>query len=234
MKLHWSPYFRKIFMLNRTFVRRLLSVSWPMALVMIAWNAGTVVLYNILAHLREGYIDSMAAYANGLRIEAIIFLPAFALNMAASVLIGQNLGAHKMDRAVRLGWQIAVTSGIVLGLMAAVLYIFAPEVASILAKDPLVLENTITYLRYNLLVAPIMAMSLSFSGSLQGAGDTHGVMMAITIAMWVIRLPLAYCLGVLADWGAKGVWSAMIFSMCVQGTLLALRFQFGRWKTRAV
>jgi putative MATE family efflux protein len=233
-KLHWSSLFRKLFRLNRLFVRRLVSVTWPMALVMIAWNAGTVVLYNILAHLREGYIESMAAYANGLRIEAIIFLPAFAFNMAASVLVGQNLGAQKVDRAARLGWQIALTSGITLGLLAAVLFIFAREIASILAQDPVVLNETVIYLRYNLVVAPIMAMSLTFSGGLQGAGDTRGVMIVIITAMWAIRLPLAYFLGVVVDWGAKGVWSAMISSMTIQGALMVMRFHLGKWKTRTV
>jgi len=234
MKLRWASLFRKLFGINRHFVRRLVSVSWPMALVMIAWNAGTVVIYNILAHLPEGYIESMAAYANGLRIEAIIFLPAFALNMAASVLVGQNLGARKVDRAVRLGWQIAFTAGVLLGLLAAVLFIFARDIASILAQDPVVLDETVIYLRYNLVVAPIMAMSLTFSGGLQGAGDTRGVMMVIVTAMWVIRLPLAYFLGVIVNWGAKGVWTAMISSMTIQGALMVMRFHLGKWKTRAV
>ena len=54
--------------------------------------------------------------------------------------------------------------------------------------------------------------------------------MVIIFAMWVIRLPLAYLLGVHLDWGAQGVWSAMIFSMAVQGSLMALRFRLGGWK----
>ena len=231
VRLGWSSMFSSLMRLTRHYVLRLISVSWPMALVMIAWNAGTVVLYHILAHLPENHIQAMAAYANGLRIEAIIFLPAFAFNMAASVLVGQNLGAQKMDRAARFGWQIALVAAATLAGIAAPLYLFAPEVASILTADSLVLEETVSYLRYNLSVTPFMALSLSLGGGLQGAGDTRGVMLVIVFAMWLIRLPLAYLLGVHLGWGAQGIWLAMILSMTVQGTLMSIRFYLGKWKS---
>ena len=118
--------------------------------------------------------------------------------------------------------------------MASVLYIFAWEAASILARDSAVLDETVVYLRYNLLVAPVMALSLSLGGGLQGAGDTRGVLVAIVIAMWLVRLPLAYILGIVLNWGATGVWTAMVASMTLQGTLMALRFHMGKWKTAPV
>ena len=118
--------------------------------------------------------------------------------------------------------------------IAAVLFIFAPEVSSILTSDPNVWDQTVSYLRYNLLVAPFMALGLSFSGGLQGAGDTRGVLMVIFFAMWLIRLPLAYLLGVAWDWGARGVWLAMIISMAIQGILMLLRFHMGKWKSLEV
>lgn len=76
LRLNWTSFFRSLLKLSRDYVWRIISVSWPMAMVLIAWNAGNVVLYNILAHLKEAHIASMAAYANGVRIEAIIFMPA--------------------------------------------------------------------------------------------------------------------------------------------------------------
>ena len=234
MNLGWASLFRTLLRLTGHYVRRLITVSWPMAMVMIAWNAGTVVLYNILAHLREGHIDAMAAYAAGLRIEAIIFMPAFALNMAASVLVGQNLGAHRVERAVKVGWEISLTSASLLAGMAIPLFILAPQVASLLTRDPVVLQETATYLRYNLLATPLMAFSLSFGGGLQGAGDTLGVMLVIIFAMWLIRMPLAYTLGIVLDWGPRGVWTAMVASMAIQGTLMAVRFHMGKWKTLKV
>jgi putative MATE family efflux protein len=234
VNLGWASLLQRLLRLTGHYVRRLVTVSWPMALVMIAWNAGTVVLYNILARLPETHIQAMAAYAAGLRIEAILFMPAFALNMAASVLVGQNLGADKPDRAFRVGWRISLTSATILAGIAVPLFVFAPQVAALLTRDPLVMKETVTYLHYNLLVTPLMAFSLSFGGGLQGAGDTKGVMFVIVFAMWLIRMPLAYLLGIELNWGPRGVWTAMITSMSIQGTLMCLRFHMGRWKTLKV
>ena len=106
-------------------IRQIVRLGWPAAMLQIAWNAGTIVLYNILGRLGEASITALAAIANGLRIEAMIFLPAFALNMAASVLIGQNLGAGNPDRAERMGWRIAAVGIVILSLMAVVVFIRA-------------------------------------------------------------------------------------------------------------
>ena len=86
-----------------SFVRVLFYRSWPAALLQLAWNAGSVVLYNFLGRMGAGSIPALAAFSNGLRLEAIIYLPAFALHMAASVMVGQNLGAGLVDSGCPAG-----------------------------------------------------------------------------------------------------------------------------------
>jgi len=211
-------------------IRQIVGLGWPAAMLQIAWNGGTIVLYNILGRLGEDSIVALAAIANGLRIEGAIFLPAFALNMSASVLIGQNLGAGDPERAERVGWRIAGAGALILSAMAVVVFIWAEFFAGLVAKDPAVLAETARYLRLNMLGQPFIALSLSLSGGLQGAGDTRGPMWAIVIAMWLIRLPLAYGLALHFGFGAVGVWWSMVISMACQGLLMARRFSSGRWK----
>ncbi len=208
----------------------IINLSWPAALLQIAWNAGSIVLYNILGRLGNASVTALASITNGLRIEAIIYLPAFALNMAASVLVGQNLGAGNTNRAENLGWKIALSGVILMSLMAVVTFIWAEKFAAILTKNPEVLEETTRYLRINMLSEPFMALSVVLAGGLQGAGDTKGTMWVIIIAMWVIRLPLAYFFSLILNYGATGVWVAMVISMTVQGILMTWRFHKGHWK----
>jgi MATE family multidrug resistance protein len=226
----WKALYRSPWSISFAALKRIADLSWPPALMQIAWNAGSIVLYNILGRLGEARITALASITNGLRIEAIIFLPAFALNMAASVLVGQNLGAGKADRAARVGWEIAIVGVILMSSMALVIFIWAEYLASILAKEPVVLEETTRYLRINMLSEPFMALSLVLGGGLQGAGDTRGSMWVIIIGMWFIRLPLAFFLGLILAYGATGVWVAMVISMTSQGLLMARRFHKGGWK----
>lgn len=211
-------------------IKKVISLSWPAALLQIAWNAGSIVLFHILGRLGSKSITALASLSNGLRIEAIIYLPAFALNMAAAVIIGQNLGAKDYVRAEEAGWKM-VSAGIALvSAMAFIIFIRAEDFASIVTGDPSVLKETARYLRFNMVAEPFMALSVILGGGLQGAGDTRGTMRIIVIAMWLIRLPLAYLLALGLGYGALGVWTAMVTSMAIQGILMAYRFRNGLWK----
>jgi Na+-driven multidrug efflux pump len=211
-------------------VRQIISLGWPAALLQIAWNAGSIVLYNLLGRLGDASISALAAITNGLRIEAIIFLPAFALNMAASVLVGQNLGAGNPTRAAQLGWRTALLGVTLLTILSGIIFIWAEQCAALLTHDPAVRAETTRYLKINMLSEPFMALSLILGGGLQGAGDTRGTMKVIITGMWFVRLPLAFVLAFVLGYGARGVWIAMLVSMVVQGTLMALRFYKGDWK----
>jgi MATE family multidrug resistance protein len=226
----WKDFYLSRWGIAASTIKKIVRIGWPSALLQIAWNAGSIALYNILGRLGDVSITALASLTNGLRIEALVYLPAFALNMSASVLIGQNLGAKNFERAEKLGWKIAMTGVMLMSSMAFILFIYARDVASVLTQDPAVLEETTRYLRINMLSEPFMALSVILAGALQGAGDTRGAMWIIITAMWFIRLPLAYFLAVIMNYGASGVWVAMITSMTAQGLLMTWRFHKGHWK----
>ncbi len=226
----WRNIFSGTWHVSAKLIQRIFFLSWPMALLQVSWNAGNILLYNILGRLQEGSVTAMAAFTSGLRIEGIIYLPIFALNMAASVLTGQNLGAGSPERAERIGWKISLSGVAFVSLMALPVFIWAGIVSAPVAKDPYVHAETVRYLRIMMLSEPLMALSLILGGCLQGAGDTKGTMFIIVTALWAIRLPLAYVLAVVAGYGAFGVWLAMVISMYFQGIAMTIRFRQGRWK----
>jgi Na+-driven multidrug efflux pump len=48
--------------------------------------------------------------------------------------------------------------------------------------------------------------------------------------MWVIRLPLSSLLSLVMEFGASGVWTAMVISMICQGIMMTWWFRQGKWK----
>ena len=226
----WKNIFSGPWHLSHELIRKIFILSWPAALIQISWNAGNIFLYNILSRLHEGSITAMAALTNGLRIEAVIYLPAFALHMAASVLTGQNLGAGEPERAEKIGWKISLSGVAFVSLMALPVFIWAGAISSPVAKDQKVLVETIRYIRITMMSEPFMALSVILGGCLMGAGDTKGAMLVIVSTLWIVRLPLAYLLAVVYGQGAVGVWIAMVISMLCQGIAMTVRFRKGRWK----
>lgn len=226
----WKLVFSGGWHVSTGLVRTIIRLSWPAAIVQISWNVSNILLYTILSRLQEGSITAMAALTNGLRIEAIIYLPVFALNMAAAVLTGQNLGAEASARAEKIGWKISLTGVAFVSALSLPIFIWAADISSPVAKDHGVLAETVRYLRITMLSEPFMALSVILAGCLQGAGDTKGVMFVIVAALFLVRLPLAYILAFVAGYGAFGVWAAMVSSMCFQGVAMTARFRKGRWR----
>ena len=226
----WRPVLGPPFRLKWAFVRVLFSLSWPAALLQLSWNAGSVVLYNFLGRIGGESITALAAFSNGLRLEAIIYLPAFALHMAASVMVGQNLGAGLADRATRVAWQTAGIGALVLGLLGAVIYFLAETLAGFLTTDPRVFQETVRYLKINILAEPFMATSMALAGAMMGAGDTRSPLYVVSTAMWLVRIPLAWLLAFYLSLGPTGIWVAMTLSMFTQGGLMAWRFKSGKWR----
>lgn len=226
----WKNLFSGKWRLSFDLIRRITRVSWPSAVLQVSWNAGNIVLYNILGRLQDVSVTAMAAFTSGLRIEAIIYLPMFALNMAASVLTGQNLGAGSPGRAEKIGWKISLAGVLFVSLMAFAVFWWADAISKPVAGDQYVHAETVRYLRIMMLSEPLMALSLILGGCLQGAGDTRGTMTVIVATLWIVRMPLAYVLAVSAGYGALGVWIAMVVSMYCQGIAMTVRFRAGRWK----
>ena len=225
----WRRVFAGPWRVNIPTIARIVDIGWPSAFLQVAWQAGTIVLYSILSRLGEGTVTALAALTNGLRIEAIIYLPAFALNMAASVLAGQNLGGGNPRRAEALGWKTAGAGMVLLSVLALPVFIWAERFASILARTPEVLAETANYLRIMMVSEPFLAVGTILSGAVSGAGDTRATMWIIVACMWGIRLPLAYLLAVALGYGPTGVWVAMVVSMIGYSILMSLRFHGGRW-----
>ncbi len=216
--------------LDRPLTVQLWKLGWPVGMLQLGWQFGSLALYAILGYLPKNAVAATAALTNGLRIEAILYLPAFALNMIAAVLIGQALGMQKNARAEQLGWQVAGIAATVLSLLAIPVFIYSMPLAKAISPDPAVQYLTHLYLRFNMISQPFMAVGVCLGGALEGAGDTIGTMKVVLGALWGIRIPLAALLALATPLGATGVWTAMVTSMILQGVIMSIRFKRGRWK----
>jgi Na+-driven multidrug efflux pump len=212
----------------------LVKLGIPPALQQTAWNAGTLVIYFLVGQMEGGQITALAAMTAGLRIEAIIFLPIFALNMAAAVLTGNRIGAGDVAGARSGAKATAALCILIIFVPTLVIFIFAPWFSTFLTSDPAVLEEMTRYLRINMIGMPFMAIGVTFSGALQGAGDTYATMRIIFIGMWLLRIPFVLAAIHVLHIGATGVWWAMTASIILMCGLLIQRFRGEAWTKASV
>jgi len=212
----------------------LAKVAWPAGLLQIVWHSGYMVLYAITASLPWDAIDALAGMAIGLRIEALLFLPAFAFNMTASILIGHYLGAQQPGEAKIFGYRILVIGLVSITLFSIVVWQFITPWVNLLTRDPAVAAHAVSYLKWNMLAIPFTLTSMIMAGALNGAGATMSNMIIMGCATWFVRLPLAYGLGHFGMKSAEGIWIAMFCSQIVQSLTLVYYYTFRNWQRFAM
>lgn len=210
--------------------RYVFKVAWPAGLMQLVWHTGYLVLLSILGGLPGGGgVTGLAAFAGGSRVESGVFLPAFAFNLTASVLVGHALGAGDKAEAKRTGYRVWMLGTLIMTAAAVCLWPFVPELSRVFAPDADVAHQTASYLRYNLLAIPFTCTSMILAGALTGAGATLYSMAVFGVSIWGVRLPVAWLLG-WHWWGtADGVWLSMLVSQMFQGLVLLGAYQFKDW-----
>jgi putative MATE family efflux protein len=212
----------------------LVKVAAPSGAMQALWQTGYLVLFAIVGALPVQAVSALAGLTAGMRIEAILFLPAFAFNMTASILVGNALGAGRPDQAKRVALEVMGIGVALVSLMGLALWGFVPELAAFLAPEATVQPHTVTYLHYNIVAIPFTAASMIMGGIMTGAGATIYTMVVFGCATWLVRLPLAYLIGHVL-WGrAEGVWLAMLISQVLQATVMFALLLRGRWTRHAM
>src|SRR5207302_1488850 len=111
---------------------------------------------------------------------------------AAATVAGQNLGAHRPERAVQ-GVHVAASVG--LGLAAAIGVLFVTIPRSLLGlfgmTDPVVVGLGVQLLRFLSVSGLFVTIALAYTGGLQGTGDTRSPLY-ISIASQIV-VPLGLC-----------------------------------------
>jgi putative MATE family efflux protein len=212
----------------------LFKVAMPAGFMQIVWHSGYLVLFAITASLPENSVVALAGMAAGARVESLLFLPAFALNLTASILVGHLLGAGQPAEARRLGLRILAIGLVGIGILAAVIWPFLNDIAGFIAPRPEVQAEAENYLVYNVLAIPFTLTTMILAGALAGAGATIYNLVGMGVGTWLVRLPLAYVLGHMVLRNASGVWISMLASQACQAAILFYIFTRKDWQRYAM
>ncbi len=213
---------------SKQVVKSIVVIGWPMGLLQVLWQLGSGALFLILSML-PGNVEVLAAFTAGIRIEAAIFLPAFAFNMANAVVVGNLLGEGKEGEAYRSG---LVTAGLGVALVTCItifVILNAKWIAGSLSDNPAVVRESVRYIYISMISEPFMAWGIILAGGLGGAGDTRSVMIRVAAGVWVVRVPLCYLFVTVFGWGPAAVWWGMNISQFIQSMLLTQRYIGKRW-----
>lgn len=173
---------------------------------------------------------SLASHNIAISFMHLCFMPAVAVSIGISAIVGQWLGRGKINVAkhrvfVALGICACymVTMGVILGIFGGKLISF------LFSKDP----EVIKFGHFLLILAAFFqafdAINIVCLGALRGAGDTRWVMWTMIIVAYTFFLPLAYIMGFIFKLGAIGAWLAATAYILLLSLTLIYRFLSEKW-----
>ena len=154
-------------------------------------------------------------------------------NVAASVLVGQALGAGDPDEARYNGWAVASLGVLTVGTIGLALVVLAPEVVRLFTSDPETASYAVDFARvYGLAGAALVCFS-ALSGSLQGASETRIPLVARVSGMFGLFLGLSWLLSRTFAFGPQGAYVGVFLAYCWMALVVAVGFRYTGWAPRA-
>jgi Na+-driven multidrug efflux pump len=227
---------------------RITCIGIPSSLQMSFRALMDVVLMTLVAQF--GTL-SVAAYSVGVRLRMVGLFPIFGFANAAATMVGQNLGAGKLERSRRSAWVATGISFATASVAALGFCVFADWLIGLFNSDPSVIRAGADFLRITSLGLMAAAVGIVLGRSLNGAGDTLSPLIITLVALWGFQIPAAvYLSGIpriygvdipgtrylaaLATDSVMGIWYAILVASFLQAAAVSVWFSTGRWKKARV
>jgi len=213
-------------------IRALFRFGLPTGVQGIAMNVAGVLLLRFIGSLPQS-AQAQAAYAVSYsELFSFITWTSVGLMGAAATVAGQNLGAHRPERALQ---GVRVSASLGLGLAAAIGVLFLTIPRSLLGlfgmTDPVVVDLGVQLLRFLSLSGLFVTVALAYTGGLQGTGDTRSPLYISIVSQIVVPLGLCSVLQATRGLHATDIWTAILLGHITRSALSVLRFRQGKWRS---
>jgi putative MATE family efflux protein len=218
---------RKYLKFNREILKSIISLGlWP-SLSEGIQNVGFLVFIRI-----AGFVGPVSlAVSNVLfSILSISFMPGYAFSVAATTLVGQNMGRKKIYLAEAGAIRSSQFSIILMGLMGIAFIVGGENLIALFTQEPEVIRAAHLPLIIVSITQIADASHMVYSGALRGAGLVTWVMSVYAFVTWFLMIPSAYLFALVFEWGTNGLWLSLALWMVSLAIITFVKFNSGSWK----
>ena len=216
-------------------IRSLFRYGLPAGFQGVAMNIAGVMLLRFIGSL-EHSAEAQAAFAVGYaELFSLITWTSVGLMGAAAAVAGQNLGAGRPDRSAA-GVFLAARYGLgVAGFIGALFWLIPEQLLAIFdIREPIVVDLGKELLRYLSISGLFITVALTFTGGLQGTGDTRSPLVITLISQVLVPLGICFTAQAMGKLESSTVWTAILAGHFTRCALSVGRFQQGKWRHIAV
>lgn len=212
-------------------IRALFRFGLPTGIQGVAMNVGGVLLLAFIGSLAYS-AQAQAAYTVAYtQLFSLVTWTAFGLMGAAATLAGQNLGAGKPDRAAS-AVHVAARMALVAATIAGVAFLLIPRalLGVFGMSDPAVVDVGVTLLRVLSVSGLFIAVALTYTGGLQGTGDTKSPLHISLVSQVALPVGICFMIQQFGTLESRDIWLAILAGHFTRCILSVLKFRQGRWR----
>ena len=218
-----------------TVIKSLFKFGLPTGVQGIAMNIGGVFLLRFIGSLEHSAAAQAAFAVDYTELFSLITWTSTGLLGASATIAGQNLGAGNPDRAAE-GVRVAAQIGLAAAAIVGAAFVLVPRylLAAFGMTDPLVLSLGRQLLGYLAVSGLFITVALSYTGGLQGTGDTRSPLYISIISQIVIPLGLCMFIEASRSLTPADIWTAIVLGHFTRCVLSVARFRQQKWRSIAV
>lgn len=219
------------FKFHRDKFNMLMKVGIPTSIQNVAVNVSFLVMTGLV----NGFgVKASAALGVISKFNSFAILPAIAVGSSVAAMVAQNMGAGHIERAkhtLYVGMALAFAISIPIFVFTR---IYPAQIIAIFDNDPEMIQAGVTYLNTLSLDYIIVPVIFCINGLITGAGHTMFASISGVISSLLLRVPLAYLLGLYFGMGLSGIGLAAPLAS-IGATILATGYYMsGKWKVSTV
>jgi Na+-driven multidrug efflux pump len=218
-----------------TIIRSLFRFGLPTGIQGIAMNIGGVLMLAFIGSLAQS-APSQAAFAVSYgQLFSLVTWTAMGLMGAAAAVAGQNLGARQPERAAQ-AVHAAARFGVAAAAFFGVFFFFFPgQLLAVFGMDePAVVEIGAQLLRVLGVSGLFISVALTYTGGLQGTGDTRSPLYISIVSQVAVPLGICFVIQQTGTLEPLHVWVAILVGHATRCLLSWMRFNQGKWRGIAV
>ena len=216
-------------------IRSLFRFGLPTGIQGIAMNVGGVLMLAFIGSLAQSAAAQAAFAVTYTQLFSLITWTAVGLMGAAAAVAGQNLGARRPDRAeaaVHLAARYGAAGAAVVGLFF--LFLPGPLLAIFGMDEPAVVRIGTQLLRVLSVSGLLVAVALTYTGGLQGTGDTKSPLYISIVSQIIVPLGICFVIQQTSTLDPIDIWIAILAGHATRCALSIMRFNQGKWRAIAV
>ena len=216
-------------------IRSLFRYGLPTGIQGIAMNIGGVFMLSFVGSLAQSAAAQAAFAVSYTQLFSFVTWTSVGLMGAAAAVAGQNLGAGKPERAVA-GVHVAARIGLAGAALLGIFYFFLPRQLLLIfgMNEPVVVEIGTQLLRVLSVSGLFITVALSYTGGLQGTGDTKSPLYISVVSQVLVPLSICFVIRETSTLQPIHIWIAILIGHATRCALSVLRFNQGKWQHIAV